>query len=280
MSFLKLAKSINQKGDTYLRRNGVKKFHSYAAGLLEDSDLSHRYNFQEVISSGLSEKNQKLQNYRHLEFSDLPVTIAKTENCFIDVYFWRRRPTVIHNHHFMGAFMCLEGNNVDLEFSFKKEKNIGKFFETGFLKLEHSRNITAGDVAPIDLLNKFIHQNHHQAELTVNLCFRTPDIGKINLSNYLYSGLKFEKNPMLISKVNRLRRIIDIGDFDVSKMDITLDDAVYFLIQNYGSESKHPLLLKTVENFRKKIKKESGLNIEGLMQKHEERLNELENEYE
>lgn len=280
MSFIKSAKSINRKGDAYIRRHGVKGFDKFAAGLLQDSGLASMFSVEEIIKCSFDQKNQGHQKYRNLEFSDLPITVSHGENCFIDVYFWRRRPTVIHNHHFMGAFMCLFGNNVDLEFSFKKEKKVGKFHETGTLLLEHARNIKPGDVAPIDLLNKFIHQNHHQAELTVNLCFRTPDMGKTNLSNYLYSGLKFEKNPLMLSKALRLRRVIDMGDFDLRDIDVSIDDAICFMLQMSDSSSGNPRLHNAMDFFRKKIKKEASFDIDAYIHEHESKLEELENEYE
>ena len=80
--------------------------------------------------------------------------------------------------------MCLAGNNVDLEFHFEKEFSIGDFHQIGNLKFLHERNIVPGDIAPINFLDNFIHQNHHQADLSVNLCFRTAEKEKSNLANY------------------------------------------------------------------------------------------------
>jgi hypothetical protein len=176
--------------------------------------------------------------------------------------------------------MCLDGNNVDLEFEFKKSKKVGKYHDIGSLELVSTRNLKAGDVATIAPLDKFIHQNHHQAELTVNLCFRTPEIGEKNLSNYLFSGLRFEKNPVLIGRVSRLRRFIDLGQFKFKDVNITTDDAVNFLIQNHRTNSLNPRLVKVMKTLDQRLQDEFDLNVTKLMDDHEKHFEKLENEYE
>lgn len=280
MKINELAKKINRKGDLFIKKHGTKDFHKYATDLLVHSGLEKSFNYQDIVLAAFENTTSLKQNFKQLEFSDLPLTLARGENCFIDIYFWRRRPTVIHNHHFSGAFMCLDGNNVDLEFEFKKTQKIGKFHDTGELVLRQSRNLKPGDVATIAPLDKFIHQNHHQAELTVNLCFRTPEIESKNLSNYLFSGLRFEKNPVLLGRVSRLRRFIDLGDFKFKNVNVTTDDAVHFLIQNHRTNSLNPRLMKVTKALDSRLQDEYGLNIPQMMDDHEAHFEKIENEYE
>lgn len=280
MNIVKLAQTINRKGDLFIKKNGSKDFHKKATDLLLSSGLSKSFNYQDIVNSAFENTTSLKQNFKQLEFSDLPVTLSRGEHCFIDIYFWRRRPTVIHNHHFSGAFMCLTGNNVDLEFTFEKNKKIGKFHDVGELTLAQTRNLKAGDVATIAPMDKFIHQNHHQAELTVNLCFRTPEIEGKNLSNYLYSGLRFEKNPVLLGRVSRLRRFIDLGEFKFKDVNVTSDDAVNFLIQNHKTNSQNPRLLKVIRTLDKRLQDEFGLNVTLKMDEHEKHFEKLENDYE
>jgi hypothetical protein len=280
MNISELAKKINRKGDQFIKKNGTKEFHKIATDLLIGSNFAKSFNYQDIVSAAFESTTSLKQNFRQLEFSDLPLTLSRGENCFIDIYFWRRRPTVIHNHHFSGAFMCLDGNNVDLEFEFKKSKKVGKYHDIGSLELVSTRNLKAGDVATIAPLDKFIHQNHHQAELTVNLCFRTPEIGEKNLSNYLFSGLRFEKNPVLIGRVSRLRRFIDLGQFKFKDVNITTDDAVNFLIQNHRTNSLNPRLVKVMKTLDQRLQDEFDLNVTKLMDDHEKHFEKLENEYE
>lgn len=278
MSLIQLAKKINRQGDLFIKKHGIKEFHKKASELLSTTDLSHDFNFEEIVHSAFDGKHP--QHFKSLEFSDLPVTIAQGENCFIDVYFWRRRPTVIHNHHFTGAFMCLSGSNVDLEFTFKRERKLGKFHDLGKLELKHTRQVLPGDIAEIPFMDKFIHQNHHQADLTVNLCFRTPQDTTKSLSNYLYSGLRYEKNTELLGRVARLLRFIDLGVFNPEKVNINTDDAINFLIQTYDSRSENPRLLKLRTILEKRMKKELGIELPKLIQQHDLKMEKIENDYE
>ena len=116
---IKLAQKLVKSGDRFIAQHGVKEFHKKAADLLSSSTLAQDYDYQEIVTEAFTPSFQRHpQNFASLEFSDLPITLARGKNCFIDVYFWRRRPTVIHNHHFVGAFQCLHGSNLDLEFQF------------------------------------------------------------------------------------------------------------------------------------------------------------------
>jgi hypothetical protein len=275
---LELVKKINRKGDLFIKKNGIKDFHKFAADILTDSHLEDQFNYQEVVEHAFSSRHG--QNFKNLEFSDLPVTIAQGENCFIDLYFWRRRPTVIHNHHFTGAFMCLLGQNIDLEFTFQKTKKLGRFHDLGELELKHTRRMGPGAVAGIPFMDKFIHQNHHQADLTVNLCFRTPQFPGKNLSNYLFSGLRFEKNPDLLGRVGRLHRFLNMGDFDYKKVKINADDAINFLIQSFDTRSENPRLLKLQKMLNKNLKSELGVDISALMNAHEAKFDKMLEGYE
>ena len=136
-----------------------------------------------------------------------------------------------------------------------------------------------GDIAPIDLLDKFIHQNHHQAELTINACFRTPEIGKTNLSNYLYSGLRFEKQPDLLNRTERLMGFLYIEDFDILGLNLTIDDALHFLIRNYRSTSTSKRFLEMKEFMEQKVQKELGLDLTQLLDAHELKMYQIENQY-
>ncbi len=278
MSLLQLSKKLNRQGDLFIKKHGIKDFHKKASELLSISDLSEKFNFQEIVQSAFDGKHP--QHFKSLEFSDLPVTIAQGENCFIDVYFWRRRPTVIHNHHFTGAFMCLTGSNVDLEFTFKRQKKLGKHHDIGTLELKHTRQILPGDIAEISFMDKFIHQNHHQAELTVNLCFRTPQDPVKSLSNYTFSGLRYEKNSELLGRVARLMRFVDLGVFNPEKVKINNDDAINFLIQTYETKSGNPRLLKLRKDLEKRIKNETGVEISKLIKEHDLQMEKIENDYE
>lgn len=278
-TLISLAQELTRRGDLFIQKFGTKSFHHEARTLLEKAELHRCYNFQELVTSVYSNEFPKEQNFKYLEFSDLPLTIARGEKCFIDLYFWRRRPTVIHNHHFSGAFQCLVGNNVDLEFSFTEKQTLGTFHALGELTLKRELNLVPGQVVEIAELDQFIHQNHHQDDLTVNLCFRTHDLGKHNLSNYLFSGLRFEKDSELLARTSRLLKLIDLGSFDVTKLPFNLDDAFAFILHTHYSASTHPHFRKVREHFCRRIHNETGIAMSDLMGDHDKRFNDIEDNY-
>lgn len=278
--FVSTANHLVKKGDQFIKKSGIKSFHHEATRLLSEANMHELFDFESLVQMSFNKNFIHLQNFKNLEFSDLPITVARGNNCFIDVYFWRRRPTTIHNHHFMGAFQCLHGFNVDSEYSFKPTKKLTKFHSLGKLELKRIRTLEKGDVESINLQEKFIHQNHHQADLTVNLCFRTPDFEKKNLSNFLFSGFKFEKDFRSLARANRLIAFTRIEDFDPRKLNLTLMDALNFLLLTYGSESSHPRFLALHEFLSKKVLKETGIKLSEILKAHDDELDRIEAEYE
>lgn len=274
-----LADRLIKQGDQFIQKHGLDHFDDEAANLLAQSNFASSFDYQELVEASLSPKFGEIQNFNSFEFSDLPLTIGRGENCFIDIYFWRRRPTVIHNHHFSGAFQCLTGTNVDLEFEFKKTRKLGKHHSLGELTMLKSRELKKGDIAPIGFMDKFIHQNHHQADLTVNLCFRTPEIKAHNIANYLYSGLRFEKDKFLLDRVQRLLRFVGMEEFDQTKLKLTLDDAISLLIQTYGTSSGNPRLLKLIKTLHIRVKSELEVDVLKMLAAHEKELDRIEDLY-
>ena len=277
--FIKQTQTLTRKGDAFLARQGSKNFHREAAELLSSAKLHESFDFQELVKASFDRKKAPDQYFKHLEFSDLPITVARGENCFVDLYFWRRRPTVIHNHHFMGSFQCLTGNNVDLEFKFLESKKLTKYISLGKVQELHARILKPGDIAEINYLDKFIHQNHHQADLTINLCFRTPQESKSHISNFLFSGLRYEKEGKTLERVERLLRLTQIDDFDYTELDLTLDDAAHFLIQTASHNSQNKRFLKLREFLNKNFMKGTGVSIDKLVIAHEKKLDKIIDEY-
>ena len=277
---IKTAQKLVKSADRFIEANGTKNFHLKAVELLQKADLVKEFCFEELVTESLKKSFNVIQNFANFEFSDLPITIARGNHSFIDIYFWRRRPTVIHNHHFTGAFQCLQGKNLDLEFKFKEQKKIGKYHATGEVEIFQSHMIGPGHIQAIAPLDKFIHQNHHHADLTVNLCFRSSDVQKQHLSNYLFSGLRYEKNPKLLARVERLYRFTALGQFNPKNLELDIDDALSFLISTEGLASQNPNFLKLRELLEKRVKKETGLNITKLFDQHETQLDKIQEEYE
>lgn len=277
--FVKRARELVQLGDDFIASHGPDSFGHKASELLAQAGLEKLFEFAPLVEASFKKDFNSHQNYVSFQFSDLPLTVASGQHCFLDIYFWRRRPTVIHDHHFTGAFQCLMGNNLDLEFEFHPTQKLGEFHDRGELKLKQQRQMTPGAIAEIHLLDKFIHQNHHQADLTVNVCFRTPDFGQTNLSHFLYSGLRFEKDSGLIARLNRLETVIYFGEVDLNRLDLTLDDALAFLIRHNRSGARGSKFLELKNLLQNKVARETGLDLACLLDAHEAKMEELENAY-
>jgi hypothetical protein len=278
--FLNSARKLVFLGDEFIASHGPTSFAQKASELLAEAKMEKLFELAPLVEASFQKDFNPQQNYASFQFSDLPVTLAMGNHCFLDLYFWRRRPTVIHDHHFTGAFQCLVGNNLDLEFEFHRTRKLGDFHEVGELKLIQKRQMTPGAIARIELLDKFIHQNHHQADLTVNLCFRTPDFGKTNLSNFLYSGLRFEKDQGLIARLNRLEKVIFFEGVHINQLELTLDDALAFVIRHHRSQSQGRKFLELMALMEKRVTNESGIDLPALLDYHDNKMDELENAYE
>lgn len=248
--------------------------------MLESSHLEQLYIFEELALVAFGKSFNHKQSFQNFEFSDLPLTIARGKHCFIDLYFWRRRPTVIHDHHFVGAFQCLQGFNVDSEFTFKKTKKLTAFHSLGELKLKETRTLKPGEVVGINFQQKFIHQNLHQADLTVNLCFRTNDVSKKNLSNYLFTGFKYEKEPLSQNRAYRLLAMCKLGNFDFNSLKLSLSDALDFLILAHDVDSLHPKIIDLKNLLEVRVKKECGISLSEHFTEHHHQMDQLESSYE
>lgn len=278
-SFITGSNALVAAGDKFISNNGIGKFHLEAKRLLLEFRLHEIFDLDLLIKHSFSDKIPTDQNFKFLEFSDLPVTIVRGKNCFLDVYFWRRRPTTIHNHHFVGAFQCLVGNNVDCAYSFKPSKKHTKFHTEGKLELKRELFLKSGDAESINLQDKFIHQNHHQCDLTINLTFRTPDIPKKNLSNFYYSGLKFEKSQSSLIRAERLISFATLGKVDLKNIDYTLEDAFNFVFQTHNS-GLHPAVQEIRKVMLLKIKKEARIDLAAKLDQHETELDRMIGLYE
>lgn len=268
--FFERTQNLVLKGDSFIKKNGLGVFHLEAKKLLENEHLHELYNYKDLVRNTFARKIPADQNFKFLEFSDLPITIARGKNCFIDLYFWRRRPTTIHNHHFVGAFQCLVGNNVDCSYSFKASKKHTKYHSLGKLELKRERFLKSGDVESINFQDKFIHQNHHQCELTVNLTFRTLDVPSKNLSNFFYSGLKFEKSQKSLIRIEQLISLATLGEVALSDIPLSLEDAFNFVLLTEGHH--HPAIKDMRSIMLKKIKTMARVDLVEIMAKHEAEL--------
>lgn len=272
----KTLSSLIHEADSYLKHHGPETFSQKATDLLREAALHEHFDYRDLLKRSFSFKHE--QNFKRLEFSDLPLTVARGKSCFIDVYFWRRRPTTIHNHHFTGAFQCLMGLNEETEFSWKLERKISKFHSLGKLSERKKTIIKPGDVQSIRLQDKFIHQSHHHADLTVNLCFRTPDIASKRLSNFLFSGVKIEKDSESLRRAEVLYTYATMEEVVLEELNLKNEDILNFMFHTLGT-TQNPRIIKLQKKLSDKIKREKGVDVSRLINHHEKTLEKIQLSY-
>ncbi len=276
MIFFEKIAEILLLADAHLKLQGKSDFPHKAFDLLTKANLHQSFDLNKVLKYALNKDFSISQKYPHFEFSDFPLTLASGEHCFIDMYCWRRRPTSIHHHHFVGAFQCMRGQNLDWSYEFIESKKLGDYHSIGNLILKTQHSLYPGDVVPIKWQEDFIHQNLHNDELTINLCLRTHDQADSYLSDYLYSGLKTIKHPDMIQKVERLYRSLFLSEFNFTEIDLSLDEAIHFLTQTYLHQSQGVTFLKFRKDLSHLMLSKHGLDVDHFCRQHEIHLNNLE----
>lgn len=275
-SFIKRVSQLIKEGDAFLKVKKPGDFPPKARELLGMARLHEGFDHRELLRNSFSLKVE--QNFKRLEFSDLPLTIGRGEHCFVDVYLWRRRPTTVHNHHFTGAFQCLSGVNVETLYSWKTTRKLTRFHSLGKLEELTTNVLKSGDVQSITLQDRFIHQTHHHADLTVNLCFRTPDIPGKNLANFLFSGLRIEKDSESLRTAEVLYKYSGIDTLRPGDLALANEDVLNFLLHTLGT-SKNPRLLRLQRELERKMKIELGIEVSKLLREHDKILDELQLQY-
>jgi hypothetical protein len=94
----------------------------------------------------------------------------------------------------------------------------------------------------------------------------------------IYSGIRFTKNPQLLMRIERLKRLISFGP--VNPESVSLYEALAFLIQNNGSSLGHPRLKILSAYCQEKVMAEAGVKVSELLSAHGKMLENLEDQYE
>lgn len=110
-------------------------------------------------------------------FGEPPITIYRTDDFVVDIYFWFSVNTSIHSHGFRGAFRVLQGAALEAEFSPRNLKDLDfqKPIHLDPVDLKGISVLRPGDVRRIDPQGEFIHEVCHCYKPQITLCLRTYD---------------------------------------------------------------------------------------------------------
>lgn len=163
---------------------------------LEKYSLDFNLSLDKILQE-LPNIDLPLQTFPEGEFSDFPLTLVRTEKILIDMYFWFKSDTSIHNHHFCGAFKIIGGESYQVSYRFDKTNNISPGLDEGVMTQVKNEHLTLGSVNTIKLRDNFIHHVFHLGKPTITLCVRTPFLEGEDLSTFIYP-----KYRVVISKIS------------------------------------------------------------------------------
>jgi hypothetical protein len=72
---------------------------------------------------------------------------------------------------------------------------------------------------------------------------------------------------------------IHLGDFKIEDLNINIDDALNFSLRNYRSKSQSKRYLEISKFMDNKIQNELGFDLTKLMDEHESKMDQLEDQY-
>lgn len=202
------------------------------------------------IASQLATIDLPPQTFNGLDFSDFPLTLVRKENFCIDIYFWNRSDTGIHDHHFHGAFKILAGSSMQVNYEFKTKIEHGMYLSEGELQQTSAKNLNQGDVEAIHKHDRFIHQVFHVEIPALTLCIRTPVVlSEAPLSVYMYPKYKIPMKKLDINKYKwllGLRVRLQMNEVITEEVPLSNDEIINTL---YKSMAKRDILDPLVFDF-------------------------------
>lgn len=203
---MKELKKLNSAGQLLWERaeGDLNKFASGCAGLLESFEFS--VSSLEELESLIGKEELPKQHFEHNHFADYAVTMAREENCFLDLYVWQSRSTNYHSHHFCGAFKALGGEARQAKLEFVCEKDFD-FMRVGKLSLKSTTDLKEGQVETILPGEGFIHKNHYVRRPGLTLCLRSNDLEEEDIYSYYYPGLAVKLQKLSPSKLRHLKLV-------------------------------------------------------------------------
>ncbi|MGB1014094.1 MAG: hypothetical protein ACPG4T_08180 [Nannocystaceae bacterium] len=106
-------------------------------------------------------------------WGDPPVTVYHEGDFFIDVYFFRRPASGIHDHHTSGAFTTLHGVSLHTLFTFEEHRRLARGIGVGELKRTGFELLHPGVARRIEPGRALVHHVGHSSCPTVSMVVRT-----------------------------------------------------------------------------------------------------------
>ncbi|HEX5733173.1 MAG TPA: hypothetical protein VF131_10085 [Blastocatellia bacterium] len=232
-------------------------FSNVAQRALTDDPPNAQVSFIDAVKYGFFTYPLPRQEDLEAIFGDPPLTVYSQADFRIEVLFWLRGLTAIHQHAFSGAFHVMEGSSLHTSWDFQCEEKLASRLLLGQLKLKKAEYLRAGDTRPIIAGKPFIHATCHLDRPTVSVVIRT-NHEKAQLPQYTYlppsvayepidTGPRIKRHIQLLRLLNSTKRYEDLIDVLFDLLESENDYAtLHYLLKAYDmfeDETNRDLIL-------------------------------------
>ena len=107
-------------------------------------------------------------------FSDLPLTLFRSRDFYIELLVWSNATTAIHQHGFSGAFRVVRGSSIHTRYAFSTQRRISDDCLLGDVTAQGSEALSVGSVRRIAPgADGLIHSLYHLDNPSLSLIIRT-----------------------------------------------------------------------------------------------------------
>ena len=146
-------------------------FPQIAESALTDWQECPKFNLAEVADFLLT---TSIKQQPEAEFSNLPVTLYRSSEFYIECLIWMDATTSIHQHAFSGAFRVVTGSSLHSEYEFVEKARVSQLLLLGEARTQRLEVLTRGDVRRITSGRAgLVHSLFHLDEPSVTLVIRT-----------------------------------------------------------------------------------------------------------
>jgi hypothetical protein len=160
-------------------------------------------NFLDELPEILRDRPMARQTFNGQDFSQFPLTLLNYEGYNLDLYFWNKANTSIHDHNFSGAFKVIKGIYFQTTFRFEKIKVYNDWLAQGDLNKIKSEKLIAGDVIGIKRGSDFIHETYHFEGECVTACLRS-EARTGPLHSFFPPSLRLKSVPFDLKEIKML----------------------------------------------------------------------------
>jgi hypothetical protein len=148
-----------------------KVFPQIAESALTEWQECPEFNLEEVSDFLLT---TSIKQQPKAEFSNLPVTLYRSSEFYIECLVWVDATTSIHQHAFSGAFRVVTGSSLHSEYEFVEQARVSQLLLLGEARTQRLEALTRGDVRRITSGRAgLVHSLFHLDQPSVTFVIRT-----------------------------------------------------------------------------------------------------------